>query len=331
MEIAKQIIESSIIQIFGKEALFKLKLIEGLEDYKYYGIHFPRVSIKNGSGREHIITNFLAVLVFTPNYHLHEIQGMRVTVTKAEYDSNYIHTHVLNGGRNRDSFKTIGGFCLGNTRINKVKAILSTGVSEQAMLELCRLLPTTVSWEEEKGHSSLVFNNVREGRTKSYPTNILSIQTELLSKVKEEDVSKMHLTSKSCTIPLTIGLRKLFATFEKQEHVCFIDDNNVVRPKENNTTFRYDLVKMPLGTANGRPIFLTIRDATAPAVFEKAKTHNIEVASLEREALYLKALEQIILKGHKVLINKKIKHTYENKNIRNNRNPYNIFNFTKTD
>lgn len=189
-------------------------------------IHFPEVTIKNDKD-EHLIRNMYVRLILRPDGLIASyIQGMRTTVTEAEFVSQYVHSHLP---RLNASQITFHSFCTGIGEINQVLALLNTRYTSANFMMLLMHIKNYLEWESKEGHPYMFMENVfsRSDRMSTYnalPDYIASnaanyIISEMRRDLTISDIMKLikfDVTERSITIQSTIELEKWMAN--KIEH-----------------------------------------------------------------------------------------------------------------
>jgi len=130
-------------------------------------IHFPEITIKNDKD-QHLIRNMYVRLFLRPNGTLASyIQGMRTTLTEAEFVSSYVHSHLP---RLSPSVMTFHTFCTGVGEINQVLALLNTRFTSENFMMLLMHIKNYLEWESKEGHPYMFMENVfsRSDRLSTY-------------------------------------------------------------------------------------------------------------------------------------------------------------------
>lgn len=122
----------------------------GLAD-KTLLIHFPEVEIKNSKGNSHLIRDLYIANRLNNNYSISSgtIYGMRTTLTQAEENSSYVHSHLSSSG-----FSNFSAFCTGSGIIDEnLTLIMNTNPSERkfAYEIYFESLVAFVAWESIEG------------------------------------------------------------------------------------------------------------------------------------------------------------------------------------
>ena len=123
-------------------------------DIKGLLIHFPEIQIRNKNSNKHQIKNlFIRVnlRIQIDRLALDYIDGARTSLSYAEWQSNYFHSHLSTTSMNitADSkYPYFGGFCTGSGEINIYMAdINGEGFSEERFIKFAMQLMTLASYE----------------------------------------------------------------------------------------------------------------------------------------------------------------------------------------
>jgi len=130
-------------------------------------IHFPEVTIRNDRD-SHLIRNIYVRLFLRPNGLLGSyMQGMRTTVTEAEFVSQYLHSHLP---RLVPGQITFHNFCTGVGEINQVLALLNARYTSANFMMLLMHIKNYLEWESKDGHPYMFMENVftRSDRMSTY-------------------------------------------------------------------------------------------------------------------------------------------------------------------
>jgi predicted transcriptional regulator len=119
-------------------------------------IHFPEVTIKNDKD-EHLIRNMYVRLFLRTNGVLGSyMQGIRTTVTEAEFLSGYLHSHLPRLNPLSIDFHT---FCTGIGEINQVLALLNSRYTSANFMMLLMHIKNYLEWESKEGHPYMFMEN----------------------------------------------------------------------------------------------------------------------------------------------------------------------------
>lgn len=120
-------------------------------------IYFPEITLKNSYKKEHTVTDLFVKISLTrrgDEIYIAHLSGGRMSVSYAEYSSNYFHSH-LPGSITNNSTGTApfySSFCRGSGHINDFIAnINSEGISEERLIPFLIQITGLVSWESLEG------------------------------------------------------------------------------------------------------------------------------------------------------------------------------------
>ena len=123
-------------------------------------ILFPEVTINNRDRRTHLIKDLVVKIRIwnhtNTNIRIGDLNGGRLTMSYAEYQSNYFHSHlptskhVISRGMNLPYFDR---FCTGSGEINIYQSnINGDGFSEERFMRYALQVMSLVSYESIEGH-----------------------------------------------------------------------------------------------------------------------------------------------------------------------------------
>jgi len=122
---------------------------ESADEYSYHHLYilFPEFTISNSTGQEHLIRELYLRLSFNNNGILSDISATRGTVTQAEIQSNYPHSHIgsnaVRGGW--------GGFCWGSGPIRRQIESLQRRFDPLMFEAFILAMDTYLQWESLEG------------------------------------------------------------------------------------------------------------------------------------------------------------------------------------
>ena len=138
-------------------------------DIKGLLIHFPEIQIRNKNSNKHQIKNlFIRVnlRIQIDRLALDYIDGARTSLSYAEWQSNYFHSHLSTTSMNitADSkYPYFNGFCTGSGEINIYMAdINGEGFSEERFIKFAMQLMTLASYESIEGTPYRYMSNIRD-------------------------------------------------------------------------------------------------------------------------------------------------------------------------
>lgn len=141
-------------------------------------VKFPEVTITNSKKKRHLIKDLFIRTRFRVHQNVLGIEGVygtRTTLTHAEHNSRYLHSHL---GRHRlepsNKYFKFNRFCTGSGSINIAIADLNAqGFNEDRFISYLLNLGTLASWESLEGVPYVriaSINNLREG-AREFNTN----------------------------------------------------------------------------------------------------------------------------------------------------------------
>ena len=125
------------------------------------GIHilFPEVKISNSRQNSHNIKDLLVAIELSNSNNrrlkVSNIKGGRLYLTKAEFQSNYFHSHLSISFNSLDQYGKVPflkTFCTGSGEINIYKSnINGDGLTESNFIPFAMQIMTLVNWESIEG------------------------------------------------------------------------------------------------------------------------------------------------------------------------------------
>ena len=212
-------------------------------------ILFPEINITNRDRANHTIKDLL-VLIQLYNYNntalkIHSLKGGRLTLSYAEYQSDYFHSHL---SISKDSISTgmnlpyLSAFCTGSGEINIYHSnINGDGFSEERFIRYAMQIMSLVSYESIEGtpyrYIRLISARPRNGRPYiADNSRKLRFKNKVISYYKQENkipVIDIHIDS---TNFYYISDNETFKNFiysipfddaDKNQFFCSLGDNNV--------------------------------------------------------------------------------------------------------
>lgn len=192
-------------------------------------IHFPEVTIKNGK-KDHLIRNmYVRLFVRSDGLLSPYIQGMRATVTEAEFLSQYVHSHLPRLIPTNIIFHS---FCTGVGEINQVLALLNSKYTSANFMMLLMHIKNYLEWESLEGHPYMFIENVftRSIETSAYNVladyvasnaadHIILLMKRSLSVFEIMELIKFDVTERGIIIQSTLELEKKMARMIKEWNV----------------------------------------------------------------------------------------------------------------
>lgn len=237
-------------------------------------IRYPKIEITNSRDDKHTIRDLIVIInLINRNSRINidtSIRGLRLTVSKEELLSNYVHSHLYQRAYNDDSLdiNTASSFCLGHNEIPEVIAIFNDN-QETGTFELFLMtLNTMVEWESLEGtpyfrikeisnriHSSNIYYYVDDSHVVK-ATNILKDKELLRQADFDMDLNKIKIVEND----FLLGELKKTVSRRHPEMLCKrVGDNyfrvlNVENPANFilNNTFKFKGENIPFKIYNNR-------------------------------------------------------------------------------
>ena len=210
-------------------------------DLRSIYILFDVINITNSNGDEHIIRDLLMRLsILSDNteeqgFGLYNISGTRLTMTKEEITSNYLHSHLSSvniDSQDRRNF-TFQSFCTGSGEINSYMDKFNTTKNLPNITDLLLQLYTLVSWESLEGTPYMNMEDIRfrDGssggrsnqlrRVNSNSSNFIGKAVELLEKTPNTFIFEVDPKDPTnLLVDITdLGQKALFEASELQDYV----------------------------------------------------------------------------------------------------------------
>ena len=210
-------------------------------DLRSIYILFDVINITNSDGDEHIIRDLLmrlSILSDNPEeqgFGLYNISGTRLTMTKEEITSNYLHSHLSSvsiDSQDRRNF-TFQSFCTGSGEINSYMDRFNTRKNQTTITDLLLQLYTLVNWESLEGTPYMNMRDIRfqDGssggrpnqlrRVNSNSSNFIDKAVELLEKTPNKIIFEVDPKDPTnLLVNITdLGQKVLFEASELQDYV----------------------------------------------------------------------------------------------------------------
>lgn len=154
----------------------------------YYTIvlRFPEILLTSEDTRTHTIKDLFVRFSF--NQHLKMVgdyEGLRTSFTRAEWNSDYGHSHL--SGRSTEW----GRFCTGSGPINQSIALLRTGFNDVDFQMFCLHIKSYVAWESISGTPYRYIRDINEAST-SLPSNWVIHQTTAIEELAKRFVAALE-------------------------------------------------------------------------------------------------------------------------------------------
>ena len=122
-------------------------------------ILFPEITINNRDNRTHLIKDLLVKIIITNtnnvNIRIERLQGARLTLSYAEYQSDYFHSHLPTTNSciyQEMVFPHFDNFCTGSGEINIFQADLNgDGFTEEKFMRYAMQIMSLVNYESIEG------------------------------------------------------------------------------------------------------------------------------------------------------------------------------------
>ena len=180
-------------------------------------ILFPEITINNRDKKTHLIKDLLVNLIVTiqtdsnkkQRLQIHRIKGARLTLSRAEYMSNYCHSHLSQGGptllNENGSFPYFTSFCTGSGDINIYQANLNAeGFKEETVVPYLLQIHTLVGYESIEGTPYRHIRNISERFQGDRNFNILNNKVDDAYRIIFS-----HYKINKFTIPLNFEFRRI--------------------------------------------------------------------------------------------------------------------------
>lgn len=210
-------------------------------DLRSIYILFDVINITNSNDDHHIIRDLLmrlSILSDNPEkqgFGLYNISGTRLTMTKEEITSNYLHSHLSSvniDNSDRRNF-TFQSFCTGSGEINSYMDRFNTRKNQTTITDLLLQLYTLVNWESLEGTPYMNMRDIRfqDGssggrpnqlrRVNSNSSNFIDKAVELLEKTPNTFIFEVDPKDPTnLLVNITdLGQKVLFEASELQDYV----------------------------------------------------------------------------------------------------------------
>lgn len=230
---------------------FDVKLIGKKVIIEIIGIYilFPEVTINNRENRTHLIKDLLVLIRLfnheNRNIKIARLKGGRLTLSYAEYQSDYFHSHlsISKSSISRDmQLPYLQGFCTGSGEINIYHSnINGDGFTEERFMRYAMQILSLVSYESIEGtpyrymgrisarpHSGSYFH-IDNRKKERFKTRVINYYKNL-NKIPTIDIlidsTNSYYISDNETLQKFI-YDVVFSEEEKNSFFCSLGDNNV--------------------------------------------------------------------------------------------------------
>lgn len=143
-------------------------------------VWFPEVEITNSKGLKHKILDLyirFTVKLNSDGIKIENLGGTRGTITEAEFDSNYVHSHIASLNYNEPYSNHFTHCCFGTGPMHEILSLLYQTTSKEQLQYLIESflmnLDVFVSWESLEGSPYKSIINVKK-QTGNRLTNLFS-------------------------------------------------------------------------------------------------------------------------------------------------------------
>lgn len=197
-------------------------------DIKGLLIHFPEVEIRNSGSNKHQIKNLFIKInfrIYTNGLGLGYIDGARTSLSYAEWQNNYFHSHLSTVSadlRVEDKYPYFIGFCTGSGEINIYMAdINGEGFTEERFIKFAMQLMTLASYESIEGTPYRYMSSIRDRPSSgrmfiSSSTNSSNFKREVLGYYKR--------LGEIPNIDITINSQGLYEISNNQKFLNFLTE-----------------------------------------------------------------------------------------------------------
>lgn len=212
-------------------------------------ILFPEINITNRDRANHTIKDLL-VLIQLYNYNntalkIHTLKGGRLTLSYAEYQSDYFHSHLSiskNSISTEMNLPYLSAFCTGSGEINMyLSNINGDGFSEERFIRYAMQIMSLVSYESIEGTPYKYIRSISTRPRSGHPyiadnSRKMRFKNKVINYYKQENkipVIDIHIDS---TNSYYISDNETFKNFiysipfndeDKNWFFCSLGDNNV--------------------------------------------------------------------------------------------------------
>lgn len=140
-------------------------------------IRYPKLEMTNSLGHQHTIRDLIVSLEMVKRdnkIHISSnIKGLRLTVSREEFISEYVHSHLYSRTYEESSINLTSAsyFCLGNNEVPELLSVFNDN-QETGTFELFLMtLNTMMEWESLEGTPYIKIDNIsnkRHNRSRSY-------------------------------------------------------------------------------------------------------------------------------------------------------------------
>ena len=195
-------------------------------DIKGLLIHFPEIQIRNKNSNKHQIKNlFIRVnlQIRTDRLPLDYIDGARTSLSYAEWQSNYFHSHLSTTSMNitADSkYPYFMGFCTGSGEINIYMAdINGEGLTEERFIKFAMQLMTLASYESIEGTPYRYMSRIRDRPSSG---RLFMLTPSSHNNFKRQVLDYYKNLGETPNIDITINSQGLYEIANNQKFLNFL-------------------------------------------------------------------------------------------------------------
>lgn len=221
-------------ELYGEDWDFIWDDNTAADNIQGYLLHFPEVKMTNSTKKSsHIIRDLFIELRLTNNLTITGINGLRGTLTYAEYSCGYLHSHLR--GTDPTNNNVMGGnFCLGSGEINIYMSEYNTIKSKETFLPLLLQLFTLASYESLEGVPFRKFGEIKErfmGKKffESTPQKVRDYARRAILNAEGKISFNINVTSGYLYVVEDAALNKYLdfpmTAHEESLYLCYRDEN----------------------------------------------------------------------------------------------------------
>lgn len=211
---------------------FKVEIRESKVYIIILGIYilFPLITIRNRNNKSHTIKNLIVKIPLynrsNTDLRIGPLQGGRLTLSNAEWQSNYFHSHLSTTSSSISSNSSIprfGTFCTGSGEINIFRSdINGDGFSEPRFMRFALQIMSLVSYESIEGVPYRCMSNIREANMSG---SIYLAGGNTLSEMFKRTVIRYYKArNKVPDIDIKIGSSNSYYIADNDKFTKFLED-----------------------------------------------------------------------------------------------------------
>ena len=226
------------------EEAWDIDFVIGFHNRKAYiyikGIYilFPQITIKNRDNKTHLIKDLLVRITLfnqdNSNIKVGRLMGGRLTLSYAEYQNDYFHSHLpsYRGNINpRMILPFLGSFCTGSGEINIFQSnINGDGFSEERFMRYVMQLMSLVGYESIEGTP---YRHISRISARSQSGSVFHLDNRKQERFKSRIIRYYKDNNIIPTVDITIDSTNQYFIADNEAFQAFVYDVNFTEEEKH--------------------------------------------------------------------------------------------------